>query len=401
MKIVIAAPRFPYPLDKGDRLTIFHMLKYFSRHHEISFVCFLEEDQELAWAEKIRPFCHQLEIVPLKKWRAYVNCARGLATPKPLQMHYYSDPQMVKAVKSIVDKVNPDLLYAHTIRMGQYLIPHNRYPTVLAMQIAMTLNYKRLVERTDNGLQKLFYSIEYQKVRRYEAKFAHQFDRVLLISQHDLDALEDPPYEKVFLNPHGVDFNYFAPDPDVSKEANSLIITGNMNYEPNVDAVTYFCTEVLPHIRQAVPDVTLKIVGADPRPEVFALHNEPMVSVTGRVADLRPYMNQAQVAVAPLQVGAGLQNKVLEGMSMGLPMVITSVANEGIQAIDCENVLIADHAPAFADSVVTLLQNAERRRQLGSAARKFIVEQWSWDKHFGDLESMFETLVEQHAVVSH
>jgi hypothetical protein len=233
-------------------------------------------------------------------------------------------------------------------------------------------------------------------MRSYEADFAARFDRVLLISKHDFDAIEQKvPLKNVFFNPHGVDWRYFTSDPSIPKVSNTLIFTGNMSYVPNVDAVTYFCLEILPLVRERIPGVKFIIVGADPAPDVTSLTRDPSVEVTGRVPDLRQFMNQAVVAVAPIRIGAGLQNKVLEGLSMGLPMVITSVANEGIQAVNGEHLLIAESAKASSDQIVRLLKDPKLRDRLGSAARRFIVENWSWEKHFGDLEAMFVNLVNQ------
>lgn len=399
MNIVIIAPRFPFPLDKGDRLTIYHMLRYFSQRHRVSLVCFLEPEQDAAWVEKVQPFCEQVVVVPLNKKRAYANCALGVVGRTPLQMHYYADPAMTRAVRSVIETQQPDLLYAHTIRMGQYIESYTETPRVLAMQISMTLNYRRLAEQAKGLPSKVFHSLEYRKVRAYEGQFARKFDKVLLISKHDLNAIErDRPVDNVFYSPHGVDFDFFSPDSTAEKEPHSLIFTGNMSYAPNVDAARYFYEEIFPLVRANIPDVTWSIVGANPVPEIQSMESDPAVTVTGRVPDLRDYMNRAQVAIDPLRVGAGLQNKVLEGMSMGLPMVVTSVANEGIQAIDGENVLVGDDAQTFADQVVTLLQDAERRRRIGAAARAFIVENWSWEKHFNDLEAMFLNLTNQPTV---
>jgi len=396
MNMVIVAPRFPFPLDKGDRLTVYHLLRYFSQRHQVSLVCFLEPEQDPAWVEKVEPFCEQVEIVPLSKTRAYANCVTGLFSPTPLQLQYYSDPRVHAAVERVVEKMQPDLLYAHTIRMGQYIEPLRAYPRVLAMQIAMTLNYRRLAERAQNPFSKLFFGMEYRKVRAFEGDFAQCFEKVLLISPHDLRAIEQKePLENVFYNPHGVDFAYFTADDNVQKEPHSVIFTGNMGYAPNVDAGLYFHNEIFPLVREQIPHVTFSIVGANPAPEIAALATDPAVRVTGRVPDLRDYMNRAQVAIDPLRVGAGLQNKVLEGMSMGLPMVITSVANEGIQAVNGENVLVADTPADFADQTVHLLRDAEMRQQLGRAARDFIVQNWSWEKHFGDLEQMLIALLHE------
>ena len=394
MKLVVVAPRLPYPLDKGDRLTVFHVLKHFSRRHELSLVCFQEPQQDPAWVEKFASYCARVEVVPLRRSRAYLNCLAGLGGRTPLQLRYYADPAMHRAVRKVVDEMQPDLLYAQLIRMGQYIEPYH-VARIVAMNLSMTLNYRRLAEHS-SGLKKILHSLEYRKMRSYEAAFARKFDRVLLISKYDFDAIEQTePLDNVFFNPHGVDASFFAPDPSVEKLPNSLILTGNMSYGPNVDAATYFCNHILPEVRKQVPDVTLFIVGADPARDVVSLGRVPSVQVTGRVPDLRRFMNQALVAVAPIRIGAGLQNKVLEGMSMGLPMVVTPVANEAIQAVDHEHLLISENASESANCIVRLLKEPARRAQLGAAARRFIVENWSWEKHFSHLETMFVELVNE------
>ncbi len=394
LNIVVVAPRFPFPLDRGDRLTVYNLLKFFSQRHKVSLVCFLEADQDPGWVEKLEPFCERVVTVPLNKARVYANSLVGALGDVPLQVRYYADPAMTAAVSDVVATQKPDLLYAHTIRMGQYVEPFHKLPRVLALQISMTLNYRRLAERADNVLRKALYTFEYRKLRAFEGRYARKFDRVLLISPFDLRAIErDAPEDNVFFSPHGVDYEFFAPDPAVEKVPNSLVFTGNMGYAPNVDAARFFYEQIFPSVRAQVPDATWTVVGTNPAPEVVALAADDAVTVTGRVPDLRAYLHRAQVAVDPLRVGAGLQNKVLEGMATGLPMVITPVANEGIQAPHPDTVFVADEPDSFAQRVVELLQSADERRRMGAAARAFIVKNWSWEKHFGDLEQMVGELI--------
>ena len=394
LNIVVVAPRFPYPLDRGDRITIYNLLRFFSQRHTLSLLCFLEPDQDPDWVDKVKPFCTEVVTVPLSKPRAYANSLLGVADSTPLQVHYYRDPAMTEALDALVARQKPDLLYAHTIRMGQYTESFRDAARVLALQISMTLNYRRLAEQAASPLSKALYELEYRKLRSFEGPYAGKFDKVLLISPHDLKAIEhEPPVDKTFFSPHGVSYDHFMADPSVEKEPGSIIFSGNMGYAPNVDAARYFYEDIFPLIQKQIPNVQWTIVGTDPAPEVSKMADNPAVTVTGRVPDLRDYMNRAQVAIDPLRVGAGLQNKVLEGMSMGLPMVITSVANEGIQAVHGENILIADEPEAFARHVATLFEDVEQRSRLGAAARAFIVEQWSWEKHFEELEAMFTELV--------
>lgn len=395
MKITVVAPRFPFPLDKGDRLTIYYMLKYFSKNHDMSLVCFMEPDQDPAWIDKLQPFCERIEVVPWRKWRAYANCLLGLLGSTPLQVNYFFDPIMQETIDRLIYEFQPDLLYAYHMRVGNYIEAYRDRARVLAIQNSLTLNYRRLAKYAPNLWRKIFYLIEYHKLRRTEAKLARKFDKVLVISEHDLKAMEpDPPLENIAYNPHGVDYSYFSTDVNAVKEPNAIIMTGTMSYAPNADAAIYFYNEILPIVREDIPDVRLKIIGTNPTSEILRMDEDPFVQVTGRVPDLRPYLSSAKIGIAPIRIAAGLQNKVLEGMSMGLPMVITSAANEGIKAINGKHALIADTPQDFANQLIQLLKNPARCIDLGNAARDFIIQEWSWEKHFGDLEQVFVELVE-------
>ena len=378
---------------------MYHLTKFLSKRHDVTLVTFKERDHDPAWDAELQPYCERIETLPENTMRAYVNCALGVFDSLPLQLHYSHDPAMTALVDRLVKEIRPDLLYAHYIRTGRYILPHTTIPRVLAMQLSMTLNYQRLAENPTSWFHKILSSTEHKKLIKFEAEFARQFDQVMLISKRDLEAVNaSPPLENVFFNPHGVDFEYFAPDATVVKEKNTIVFTGNMNYQPNVDGAVYFHSEIFPLIKKRIPEVRLYIVGTDPTSDVQGLANDPAVTVTGKVPDLRHYMHIAEVAIAPMRIVAGLLNKVLEALAMELPMVVTPQANEGINAEDTKHLIIADTAQRFADEVVRLLEDPARRRELGSSARKFIKKEWSWDAHLEDLEQSFLELTEKQPV---
>lgn len=393
MRLLVAAPRFPWPLDKGDRLTVHNLVQHFSRRHSVALVCFLEPGQDPEWVHQLDGVVERLEVVPLGRAGAYGRAALGLASRRPLQVHYYRSPAMARRLRRVIEEFRPDLVYAHTIRMAEYLAERPG-PGILAMQISMALNYGRLARHARSPWRRAAYRIEARRARGYEPRIAARFDRCLLISEADLAALGSPRPANVLINPHGVDFAHFTPSRGAAGEEGRLVFTGNMAYPPNADAVEWFVAEILPRVRREVPGVRLDVVGADPPARVLALAADPAVEVTGRVPDLRPYLERAVVGIDPLRIGAGLQNKVLEGMSMGLPMVVTSIANEGIGAVPGEEVLVADDPAAFAAAVVRLLQDSGLRRSLGERARRAIEQRWSWEAHFSDLESAMLSLVE-------
>jgi len=392
VRILVLAPRFPYPLDKGDRLTVFNLVKHFSRLHDVALVTFLEPGQDPEDRRHLEDAADRIDTVPLQARRSYLRAVLRMLRGKPLQVGYYSSPQMSRKVAQVIEEFRPDIVYSHTIRMADYLADDDQRPKVLAMQISMKLNYGRLARVHKSLVRRLVYRVEAWWAGRYEPRVARRFDRCLLISEHDVSALGTPRPANILINPHGVDFRFFTPTSSEEEEG-GLVFTGNMAYPPNADAVHWFVEEILPLVRSEVPEAHLTVVGADPLPSVLELASDPAVEVTGRVEDLRPYLDGAQVAIDPLRVGAGLQNKILEGMSMGVPMVVTTVANEGIGAEPGRHLLVADTPEVFAAAVVTLLRDPDMRTAMGAVARKFIVEQWSWEKHFGDLEREMCSLV--------
>lgn len=398
---MIVAQRFPYPLDKGDRLTIFHLVKFLSQRHSITLVTFTDDDpvHDPAWNQHLNPYCDRIETLPMKKWRKYLNCVTGAFDKVPLQVHYSHDPAMAKLVDHLVDVVKPDLLYAHYIRMGRYTVKHHDIPRVLAMQLSMTLNYRRLAEHAPTWFHKLLYSVEYKKLKKYEAEFARLFEQVMLISKHDLKAINPiPPLNNVFFNPHGVDAGYFSPDESVEKIPNSILFSGNMQYMPNIDGAIYFYNQIFPLVLEKIPDAQLFIVGTNPTEEILALGKHANVTVTGRVPDLRHYIRQSQITIAPMRVVAGLLNKLLESLAVGVPMVLTSEANEGINASEGDHVLLGDTPDAFAAHVISLLNDHERCQTMGKASREFVTEYWSWEYHLEQLEATFEEIVSDHFV---
>jgi sugar transferase (PEP-CTERM/EpsH1 system associated) len=394
VRLLVVAPRLPWPLDKGDRLTVHNLVRHFSADHEVALVCFLEPGQSEVDARHVGEFAARVDLVPLRRIGAATRTFAGLMAPSPLQVHYYRSKAMRTAVRRVADEFRPDVLYAHTIRTASYIADDDR-PTVLAMQISMALNYRRLAAHARNPLWKALYSIEARRARVYEPAIARAFDLCLLISETDVAALGGERPANVMVNPHGVDHAHFTRSHGAIREPGLIVFSGNMAYPPNVDAAEWFVSEMLPLVAAEVPHARLTIVGADPHRRVRALAGHPSVEVTGRVPDMRPYLERAAVGIDPLRIGAGLQNKVLEGLSMELPMVVTATANEGIGAAPGQEVIVADDPAGFAGEVVRVLTDQDLAAGLAARGRAFIVDRWSWEAHFADLERELERLVDQ------
>lgn len=392
MELLIAAPRFPYPTRTGDTLTVFHLLQHFARRHELDLVACTEQPPSEEQLAAVTPFCRNVFAVPLRRSRKIVNLASSVFRNEPIQARWFYSPVGARVIKNLVQRRHYDVLYAHTIRMARYLaIPRSSASQlrVLAMQISMELNYRRLARFERNPLYRLVFNHEAALLATYEARVAESFDHALVISDVDRRAISDNGDGRFLECPHGVILDDQPADP-ATREPFSLVFSGNMQYRPNVDAATYFVREILPRVRQHVPATKFYVVGARPTASVQRLAYSGGVVVTGEVESIYDWLRRAAVGVNPLRAGAGLQNKVLEGMACGLPMVVTSVANEGIKAISGRHLLVADSAEAFSTNVVRLLTDSWYRRRLGEAAREFIKQYWSWTVHFDRLERFLE-----------
>ena len=392
MELLLVTPRFPYPTRTGDTLTVFHLLQHFSLRHTVDLVSCTNGTPPPAHIAAVALFCRSVHTVPISPLRSAINGVGALLRRKPLQAEWFYASRVARTIEQLVRHNRYDVLYAHTLRAARYLTElqaPSRSLRVLAMQVSMQLNYRRLARYERNPFYRLIFNYEAARLGAFESELVAHFDRALVISEVDRAAICDRHTERFFECPHGVTLDDEPALVD-EREPNTIVFSGNMNYRPNVDAAIFFVREIFPRIRARVPNVVFFIVGTNPHGSIRALCNQPGIMVTGEVDSVYSWLRRATIGINPLRAGAGLQNKVLEGMACGLPMVVTPVANEGIKAVPDVHLLTAETASDFADEVVRLIGNADLRHKLGDAARKFIEENWSWDIHFNRLERLFE-----------
>ncbi len=397
MKILILSPRLPHPLGKPDSMTVHRIIHFLSKRHEIYLVCFYYSQDELSHLPELETLCKVVKYVRLKRWRAFVNLMTTfLFGSSPLQVAFYRNSQMKMTVDRMIEQYHPDLAYAHLIRMGEYLRGKRRFKRVLAMQISQTLNYRRMIENIGLLFYRVLYMLEFSRVRRYEPQIMREFDSCLLISEYDKQSLDGhEQINNVFYSPHGVDVAYYKRTGNVQRE-NALLFTGFLGTPTNIDAVLFFYCDIYPLIKQQVPDIKLYLVGMHPAKSIRRIAaNDSSVIVTGFVKDMRPYYAKAKVGIDPLRIGAGLQNKILVGMCMELPMVCTSVANEGIAAEHGRHLSIADEPKDFADAVVSLLKDDAKASEITREARVLVETQWTWEHYFEQLDEHLQELAKK------
>jgi sugar transferase (PEP-CTERM/EpsH1 system associated) len=378
MRILFLTSRVPYPPDRGDRLRAFNFIKHLSREHDLSLVSFIAQDYEREHLAILRNYCQDVRVVMKGRYRSATTVFGNLWRSDPLQVLYYRSQVMRQLVDEMLGKARFDAIYIHLFRMAPYVMDHTELyrivdlTDVISKEIDRSLPYRGLVSR-------LIYGIEKPRIARYEQWVARNFEEIWLISEADREILAACcPTSNIQVIANGVDLEHFFPT-DQPCQPNSLVFVGHLGVFHNVDAANYLVRDILPLVQQRVPDCTLKIVGADPGPSVWRLAQVPGVSVNGFVPDLNPVLNESSVFVAPLRFAAGVQNKVLEAMAAGRPVVTTTVVNDGLGARSGEDILVGDDPRTIADQIVTLLQNKWRREQIGQGGLLFVRRKYRWD----------------------
>jgi glycosyltransferase involved in cell wall biosynthesis len=308
-------------------------------------------------------------------------------------MWYFRSRALAEKVKQVIAEERIEMAYGYHLRSGQFLAEQNSIPRVIAIQPAQILHFGRRYKLTHNPVMRAIYGMEYRRLIGYEVRFAQKFDSCLLISEKDRDAIDpDHRLHNVFYNPHGTDVDSFAPPPNAAREGNSLVFCGAMYMDTNFDAVLHFCRSILPLIWAKRPDTRFTIVGKRPPQSVLKLAEDPRISVTGFVDDVRPYLWKASVGVNPIRMAAGLQNKLLEGLAAGLPMVISAEANEGIHAPEGKALKIGRSSEEFAAHVLALMDNPADASAMAAEGMAYVQSRWSWEHNFRSLEEHLDTL---------
>ena len=391
MRILCLTSRLPYPPNRGDRLRAFHFIEHLSQHHDLSLVSFIADEAERGHVSPLRAFCRDVHVLPMSPRQSTVSTALNIWRREPLQALYYRLGAMRRMIDDLVATTGFDAAYVHLFRMAPYVTEHPQLyrivdlTDVISREIDLSLPYRSLASRA-------MYLLEKGRINRYEQWLAQNFEETWLISKSDGQTLaRTSPRANIHIVPNGIDFEQFYPTGQPSTP-NSLIFVGHMRVLHNVDAATHLAQDVLPLVQREIPTCTLNIVGADPAPQICELGQSPSVSVTGFVPDLNAPLNNAAVFVAPLRFAAGIQNKVLEAMAAGRPVVTSSLVNEGLGAQPEREILLADDAAATARQIVRLLTNEQLRKQIGQGGHSFVRGKFSWNHVVERMRAIEENL---------
>ena len=380
------AHRVPYPPHTGDKVRAFHIARYLARRHELTLACLVDDEADLHAIPPLRETVRDVEFGRLWKPWSLLKGVGGLVMGGTVSLPYFSSRSLKRRLAARLAEARYELVYASSTPTAQYARGLG-LPVVMDFVDVDSDKWKQY-GAVGRPPMSWLYRTEGRRLQECEAEIARWAARCILATQAEEALLRSfAPWARTAVIPNGIDLEFFRPV-ERPGAPRAVIFTGAMDYLPNADAVGYFCSEILPLVRREVPDARFYIVGLNPSANVRRLGEIPGVVVTGTVADVRPYYGRASVCVAPLRIGRGVQNKVLQAMAMGLPVVASTVAQRGLEAVAGKHVHVEDDPVAFAARICRLLTCAAERIEMGRQGRAFVESHHAWEASCARLDDV-------------
>lgn len=384
--LVVLSPRFPYPLEKGDKLRMYYQLQGLSRYFRLHLIALSEHEIVAKDLEKVQPILESCRIIPQGSLRYLRGGIRSVTRGEPFQISYYYEQRIQKKIDSYISEIQPDYIFVQLVRMAAY-VEHLSYPKVIDFMDAMSLNMLRAAEQS-SVLKSLFYRRESRLLQQFERQYAQLADLGVIISEADQAYLYTLGIDQLHVQPNGVDTAYFSRAAYDTAVEYDIAFVGNMGYQPNIVAAEYLINRI---VKPYFPELKILIAGARPSKRVEELTSEH-VTVSGWVEDIRSAYCSARMLVAPIFSGAGQQNKILEAMSLEIPCVTTPQVNAAILAKDGHAIEIANDEAAFKQKILKLINNPTNCREIGKNARIFVASKYNWDSQIDQLSRAITTL---------
>ena len=394
MNVLLVSPWFPSPAFGGALIRVFETLRHLSRSHHVTLLAPVDAPPAPDHLRALTDLGIEVNAVRVSEAGPSVafRLARGLLRGRPLIQGLHFDAAMARELRRLTARHAYDVIHVEHSFMAPYvswISPESTARTVLSMHNIESLRFRREMHVARWGLRRLALAADHVLFGSWEDRAVRQFDAIAAVSSLEQTWARDrAPSAPVNLIPNGVNLKFFEPV-QRTDTARAVVFTGLMNYPPNVDAVVWFCDEILPLVRQRYADVTFSIVGDKPTAAVQALARRPGVEVWGRVPDVRPYLANADALVVPVRSGAGTRLKILEAMAMRRPVVSTSQGAEGLDVKPGSSILIGDSAAAFADQVCALLANPRLGDALGQEGHRLVEERYGWPICFRGLDALY------------
>jgi sugar transferase (PEP-CTERM/EpsH1 system associated) len=392
--LLYLAHRIPYPPNKGDKIRSYHLLRHLAQRFHVHLGTFIDDPDDWQYVDAVKKLCGETYFARLDSRAARIGSATALLRNRPLSLDYYRSRGLSDWIARLHDRLPVSRVLVFSSPMAQFVQPARYARSVIDFVDVDSAKWTEYADQKPWPMN-LVYAREGRQLLRYERQLARDFDASLFVSGQEaalFAGMAPESASRVGWFSNGVDSAYFSPQHDFESPYPEggpvMVFTGAMDYWPNIDAVQWFAAEALPAIRRHRPDARFYIVGARPSREVQALASQPGVTVTGTVPDVRPYLSHARLAVAPLRIARGIQNKVLEAMAMAKPVIVTPQALEGIRAEPGRDLMLGAGAGDIASLACAALD--ELPADMGRAARAQVEASYNWDTNIARVDALLD-----------
>lgn len=387
-KMIVMLSRFPFPLEKGDKLRAYHQIRELKETYALTIICITHQPISSESRNEIQQYCEKLHVFSIPKWRSWLGMFISMWGSKPIQVGYFYTLSIQKKINQILEETRPKHIYCQLIRASEYVKNYHSCAKTLDYMDAFSMGIKRRITLQPFYAKWLFI-IEAKRLEKYEREIYNYFEVHTIISEQDANHLGASIHQKVYFIPNGVS-PYFLDYSQQTKPSFDLVFVGNLNYPPNVEAVKFIINEILPHAKTQGYSWTFLVAGAEPSGELIALINKTHNAVLkANVVDIREAYCEGKVFVAPMKIGTGLQNKLLEAMALGLPCVTTNLANNALKAKNGEEIMLANTAEEFVTNIAKIIDQP-MGDQLATNCQLFVRAHFDWKQSTLELRDLME-----------
>ena len=397
MKILVVCHRVPFPPKRGGKIRPFNIIRHLHEQgHEVTVASLARNQAELDESEGLGRFCSRRIVEVVEDHIAWPRMVAWLPTTRPSSFGYFYSPRLKRRIAEF-GAGGLDLIFAHCSSVAPYVTDLPARAKIIDYGDMDSQKWREYSQHKPFPLS-AGYWLEAVKLERTERLLADKFDLCTCTTRAEMETLHELGVDRPSgWFPNGVDAEFFKPEPNGAYDPDLVTFVGRMDYFPNQQAVQRFCRDLLPELRRRRPATRFEVVGADPPAEIVELGRLAGVTVTGSVPDVRPHVTRAALTVASLEIARGTQNKILESMAMGVPVVSSRQASGGVDAVPGEHILVYDTREQFLDCMLRVLESPQERRRLSDAGRARVLSNHSWPSSMKRLDGLIEQALNRAA----
>lgn len=391
LRIAFIVSRYPWPLEKGDKLRAFNFIRYLSRFHDIYLFSLSNTDLDDAMVKALQPYCKNIIVYRIHRMRMIFGAVRAFFRRLPLQIGYFYFNSIAREMRDQITALSPGIVFCQLVRTAEYAkgLP---FPKVIDFQDSFSMNMERLSGKV-SWYRRPFVKREARTLFRYEQMILSAFQFHTIIAEPDKMFFPSPDNEKIAIVPNGVDFDFLNDYDHVDQKKYDLLFLGNMSYAPNIDSAEFLVYHIMPKIWATRPETTLLIAGAYPVERIKKMQQK-RVTVSGWIPDIRAAYHSCRVFIAPMRIGSGLQNKLLEAMASKLPAITTTLSNSSLNAEPNKEILIGDTCKDLAAAAILLLDDYEYAQMVAEKGCAMVKERFNWSAIISSLENKLLNIID-------